>query len=175
MQLPKPVPSSGGAGLQIGTENFLRLKDRQEVKAVFRGDVLVIYQRWPKGGRKEVFTTPEPGAKPRYLINAVVHDGTKFVAKVFEMNPPTYEMFFKIAEHIPVDKTKILVARIGSDTNTKYSLIALAHEPLSAQHLAEIEAVKLNVLSVPGANEGPKAGEFANEIAGGSDDGSVPF
>lgn len=171
MALPKPVPSSGGTGLQIGTENFLRLKDRQEVKGIFRGQPLIIYQKWPKGGRKETFLTPEPGTKPRYLMNVVIHDGQKFVSKVFEMAGATYEILFKIAEHIPLEKTKIVIARIGSDTATKYSLIALAHEPLSPAQLAEIDSVQLQPLGIPG-----ERGESDLMGTSNSDDGgSTPF
>ena len=158
MPLPKPVSSGSSSIGNISKDRLLKLNDGQEVKVVFRGDPLVFYQRWPKGGQKEVFSTPEPGSRPRYFMNAIVRDGASFVAKVFEMASPTYSMLFKINEHLPIEKTKVLVSRMGSGTNTKYALLALPHEALSERELAEIDAVKLNDLSPDSVSESESSG-----------------
>lgn len=144
MDLPKPAEKTGGAG--VGAENFLNVADGESQTVIFRGLPLLYYQHWPNGGDKQIFTEPTPGAKPRYMWNAVIFDpkNKKFVAKVWDMAGSTYELLFKINKHSPLEQTKIEISRKGTLKNTRWTIIPLG--PVDPKALPQIEAVPLNIL-----------------------------
>lgn len=147
MELPKPAPKSGGGGGGAGAENFLNIEDGQSINVVFRGQPFLYYQSWPFGGEKETSLEPFPGAKPRYLWNAVIRDvkAKKFVAKIWDMAAPTYEILYKINSKLPLEKTKVEITRNGIGKKTKYMIIPMPGD-LDERALREIEAVQLNIL-----------------------------
>lgn len=144
--------------------NFIKLESGQSVTGVFRGDVLEFYQSWPKGGEKQVSLEPFEGGKLRMKANFVVHEGGKFVAKIFEFPVRVNNMLADIASEYDLNKTKIKLTRQGEGKNTNWMILPITKEPLSAKQLKEIAAVELNILGE--AAHRPEAIEDAESADG---------
>lgn len=142
MDMPKRATQ--GAGPTVGADQFLKIGDGEKVNVVFRGSFYEFWQNWPKGGEKQIFTKPTAGARSRFLLNAVIHDGKNFVAKVWEFALPTYNQLAAINEHYPLETTKIQITRNGVGTKTSYVLLPLG--PVEPKALKALEAIDLNIL-----------------------------
>lgn len=137
----REVPKGEGNG----TSNYLKIADGQSATGVFRGEVHEFYQSWPKGGDKQIFAKPTPGASARFKLNFVTHEGDKVVAKVWEFGLTVYNMLAEISEAYPLENTKVKISRRGVDKNTQWMIIPLG--PLDKKGLATIEACPLEVLN----------------------------
>ncbi len=158
---PKGEGSSGA---------YLRLKDGESVNGVFKGDILKFWQVWPKGGDKQIFVEPAPGASPRFKVNIVVHENGEFVAKVFEFTKSISSQLADLQEDYDLSNTKVKITRRGEGTATVYSIIPSKDQPTPSQ-LKIINSVQLNALSVS-TKEPPK--ELKN-YAPSDDSDEVPF
>lgn len=145
--------------------SYLKVPAGESVKGVFRGDVYSFYQVWPQGGQKQIFDKPTAGASARFKINFVVHEGGKFVAKVWEFGITVNNLLADLAEDYDLETTKVRITRRGEGKNTEYSIIPIAKEKLTPAILAEIEAVELQSLKAAAAP--PPSGKF--------EDDEVPF
>lgn len=155
MRFPKRAAPTGEG---IGAANYLKVEENTSITCVPRGEVFEFYQKWPKGGVKEVFAEPVPGSGRRYKINVVLQEEGKFVAKVFEFGPRVYDQFADIAEDLKITETKIKISKRGSGKNTQWSVIPLgAADPKALKAIAE---VALHELKVPG-EAAPVAGSAA--------------
>lgn len=157
MKFPKrAAPTTDG----ISAANYLRIQDGQSVTGILRGELFEFWQKWPKGGMKEVFASPTPGASPRFKVNIVIQEDGEFVARVFEFGPRVYDQFSDASSELDLSKTKIKISRRGSEKNTTWSVIPLG--PIDARAIKSIEAVHLNTLALPGegvASEPAPSGE----------------
>lgn len=172
MDLPKPAPKSGGKGVGIGADNFLKVDDGEDVTVVFRGQPFLYYQDWDEStNTKQIFSEPVAGAKARYLWNAVIYDSSakKFVAKVWDMANSTYELLYKINKSLPLETTKIQISRKGVKKNTRWTVFALG--PIDEKTKKAIEAVRLNIL-----HREPSEPEVGLEVGTPDDpDDEAPF
>lgn len=166
------VQLKGGGGSD-GGGSYLKIEDNGSVNGILRGDVLKFYQDWPKGGEKLIFDKPAPRAKPRFLVNFIVHEGGKFVAKIWEFPPTVSNMLADIAEAYDLSQTKIKITKHVQGKQTSYMILPLANEKLSPKHLKEIDAVELNTLSISPTETGPKAP--LKNYAPSDDSGDIPF
>jgi hypothetical protein len=166
MRLQRREVQSGGG---VGTENYLKLADGQSVTGVFRGEAYEFWQKWPKGGEKEIFTEPAPGAKSRFKLNFVIKaENGVLIAKVWEFGLGTYNELAEIHAEYPLPETTIKITRSGTGTNTKYSILPLLKTPLTKAQLAKINEVPLHVLDI---QQKPEAIEDAESV----DADEVPF
>lgn len=138
----REVPKSEGNG----TSNYLKISDGQNATGVFRGEVYEFWQNWPKGGEKQVFNEPTPGASSRFKVNFVTNEDGKAVAKVWEFGLTVYNMLAEIGENFELDQTKVKISRRGSGKETQWIIIPLG--PLDAKGLKSVSAVPLNLLEV---------------------------
>ena len=125
----------------LGNDSFLKVGEGKSVNVVFRGDVRKFWQSWPLGGTKQIFDEPTAGASIRFRANVIVHDGSKFVAKVWEFGAIVNNMLFEYSQEMEIDKVKCKISRTGSGKKTQYIVIPLG--PLDKKSLKEIEAVEL--------------------------------
>jgi len=160
-------------GGESGGGSFLKIDDNGSVNGVLRGDVLKFYQDWPKGGEKLVFDKPMPRAKPRFLVNFIVHEGGKFVAKIWEFPPTVSNMLADISEAYDLSQTKIKITKHVQGKQTSYMILPLANEKLTAKQLKDIESVELNTLSITPTDTGPRAP--LKNYAPGSSGEDIPF
>jgi hypothetical protein len=126
---------------------YLKIEDGESVVAVLRGEIQMKYLLWANGKSEEV-VPGTPGAKPRFSVNAVIHENGKFVAKVWDFSTTTCGELEKINERDPLATTKIRITRHGVKLDTIYEIKALFgdKDKLTSQQLQEIETVELNDL-----------------------------
>lgn len=154
-----------------GGGNYLKLADGESVNVIFRGEVFEFWQSWPRGGEKQVFDKPTPGASSRFKANVVVHEAGKFVAKVWEFPVGIYNNIAEIADAYDITTTKIRITRRGVEKATIYILLPLA-EKIPAKAMKEIEAVELNILGHAQAHA--ELSKPKNHAPGGDAD-EIPF
>lgn len=160
----REMPKGDGNG-----KAYLKLvNDGDSMTGIFRGEVFEFFQIWPFGGEKQIFDTRVPGSVSRFKVNFVVHEGGKFVAKIWEFGLQTYNQLAEYAENYDLEQTKIKLTRRGSGKATIWMTMPLLKETLTKKQLAEIEAVELNVLNGAQAQAAAPAEEPA-------DDSEIPF
>lgn len=162
---------SGG----VGGGAFLKIAPGTSVSGVFRGEPFEFWQKWPKGGDKQVFYDREEAmaanAKSRFKLNFITKDDEgKLVAKVWEFGLGAYNELAEINAEYPLEETVIKITRKGEGKNTEYTLLPLVRQPLTKKQLAEIDAVEL--INLAPVDHEP-AGEFASELE--SETEETPF
>lgn len=150
------VSGSGGGG------PYLKIEDNSSVIGVVRGEVLEFYQIWPKGGDKQMFDSPTPGASPRFRVNFIVYEEKRFTAKIWEYPPTVSNMLADIADSYNLETTKIKISKTKQGKQTTYMILPLAGEKdrLSEKTVKEIAAVNLNILSIRPSAQGDQPPEY---------------
>lgn len=139
-----------------GSSNYLKLSDGQSSVGTPRGDVYEYWQKWPKGGQKEIFNEPVPGSQSRFKLNFVTKDESgKVVAKVWEFGLTVYNQLAEISENFDMEKTVLKITRRGSGTDTQWIIIPLG--PVA--NLKAIESVPLQILNGAQASAAPSSDE----------------
>lgn len=166
-----------GGGSNGGPDKglFLKLKDGDKIRALFRGDPLIYRQHWI-GGRSQLCTQKGDcelckggdKSKFRFRINVLVQQDGVWVAKVFEQG---YGMFKDLKElhegDYNLEETCLALSRSGSGTDTEYRLVpAKDNGGLKAADIKRLHAIPLIEL-------GERAAETAGEAADANED--VPF
>ncbi len=130
---------------QVQSDKFLKIKDGEVVKGVFRGEIFEYFVKWENG--KGIVVGPNGGGKIRFRVNIVIPDGATFKCKVFEFGMPVYDQMEMLNKaYGDLTKIKVAIARKGLALDTTYMLMPLVQEPLAPQVLAKIEAIPLNIL-----------------------------
>lgn len=144
----------GGANGGLGKGTFLKLKDGDRVKAIFRGDPKVFRQHWING-RSLLCSGKECGAcaegdksKFRFRINVLVQQEGVWVAKVFEQG---YGMFKDLKEmhenEYDLEQTCLMLSRSGTGADTEYRIIpAKDNGGIKPPDFKKLAAIPLNEL-----------------------------
>jgi hypothetical protein len=136
---------------------YLKIKDKEKVKVIFRGDPFEYDIHWfaKKSSLCEGvgcrYCAENNKAKFRFKINAVVRgeDG-KFVAKIFEQGPLFYADLREIGKAgYEIEKTVLIISRDGTGLDTTYSVLP-AKDALTPLLENELEKVQLHNLADPG-------------------------
>ncbi len=135
----RDIPAGNGSSM------FLKIKDGESVKGIFRGEPYEFFQVW-ENGRSRMVEPNNPEGKSRFRCNFIVQEDGKFVAKTFEFGLTVYNQMADINEEYELETTKVKISRRGSGKDTEWSLLPLLKEPIPPKVLKEIEAVQLNVL-----------------------------
>ncbi len=125
--------------------SYLKLSDGESAIGTFRGEVYEKFVVWENGRSKQVSGSTS-GAKSRYTANFICKDGDKYVAKIFEFSPSVYMQLHEINSEYPLETAKVKITRRGMNKETSY-VIMPSPKGLSAQELAAIEAVPLQILN----------------------------
>lgn len=138
------------------SKSFLKLKDKESVRGVFRGDPYDFKKHWT-GTRSEVclgqgcaLCAADPGKKPsfRFRINILVKDEKgAYVSKIFEQGWTVYLQLADLHKVYPLDKTVMRITRSGSGQNdTHYSILPEPRGDVTPQMEALFSKVPLQVL-----------------------------
>jgi len=157
------------------TKNLLKMKSGEEVRGVFRGDPVDFRQHWIanrsylcsgnstceycKAGEKSSF---------RFRINIVINENGAHVAKVFEQGKSVYEALKSLNTDYALEKNQVKIKRMGSGTETLYTILPVPNGELKDGALKAIEAIPLVDLSLD-------ASRPAEPIAEEEDSEDVPF
>lgn len=149
-----------------GSNNFIKLKDKESVVGVFQGDIYELFVRWENGKATEV---PESanGASFRFRINFVVKEGTTFVPKIIEQGVTVYRQLEELHAEYDLSTIFVKITRNGTGTDTSYSIIP-SKAQIKKEELAHIKTLKLHDLS------GKKEAGSDNGVSFDSDE-EIPF
>ena len=125
-----------------GSKNFLKLKDKESVQGIFRGDLHEFFVVWENGKSQEV-GQDTPGAKFRFCVNFVVKEGTGYVAKLFEQGLTVYNQLRELHDEYELDKIVVKITRNGTGTDTTYSVMPLLKHAISKETMRFLDTMEL--------------------------------
>lgn len=130
---------------QVGSgSTFIKLKDKESVMGIFKGDIHVFYVKWENGRSKECDKDDE-GAKFRFRVNFVVKDGDGYTAKIMEQGAMVYNDLKSLHDEYDLEETVVKMTRNGSGTDTKYNILPVKKQP-DAKTFKIINSIALNEL-----------------------------
>jgi hypothetical protein len=135
MKFRTNLPESGGSN------NYVKLKDKESITGVFRGDLHEFFVLWRDGKSSEV---PEgtPGSKFRFRVNFVVREGASYVPKIFEQGQLVYEQLAEIHKEYPLEQTVCKITRNGEKLDTTYTIMPL-RQPVTPEADNTMRLMKL--------------------------------
>lgn len=149
----------------LGSENFLKLSDGEEITGLFKGGIYTFKKHWAAGrgiecsgdgcdtckAEAEFNATVTDSKKKkfpafRFRINFIISKDGKWLAKIFEHGGKTYDLLTKLNSKVDLTSTFIDITRHGSGQGTEYSFFHRSDEPLTKEMKAKIDAVELLAL-----------------------------
>lgn len=136
------------------TRNFLKLKDGETLKGVFRGEFNHFRIHW-SDSRSVLCTGKEAcdlcmkgdKSKFRFRANFIVKDGEAYVAKVIEQGWNFYETLRALNEgDYELEKYVMKITRNGTGLHTSYAAIPAPNGLVNTQMEAVLSKVQLNNL-----------------------------
>jgi hypothetical protein len=142
--------NSGG----VSSESFLKLKDKDTVTGVFRGEPYDFMQHWV-GNRSTPCTEDKScphckdGNKPsfRFRINFIVKAEGAYKAMIFEQGWTVYTDLRALNKDYSLEKYAMKITRSGTTKNdTKYTILPVPKGELNDAALKALAGVTLNDL-----------------------------
>lgn len=132
---------------------FLQLSDGKSVTGVFMGNPEICYRVFEQGKYKNV---PEdyPGAKFSFIINIIVKEDDKLVAKLFRGNTFDYDALKQIHEEAPLETIYVKISQSGERQTKRISFMPLMKAKPNTLQLKGVELIPLgknNRPSIPSA------------------------
>ncbi len=146
-------------GGEEGGSKFLKIRSGEAVRGVCRGELYEFFQVWENGKPQRVASGTK-GAKPRFRINFVVKEDSKFVAKIFEFGVMINNMLHELSEDYDLSETVLKISRSGSGLETEYAVIPLKDAP----PIGEIKKVELQILDHKDVIEAPQTGNAWDDV-----------
>jgi hypothetical protein len=155
------------------SKNLIKLKDKESITGVFRGEVVEFRQHWEN--KQSSLCTGDgcqkcaDGKKPsfRFRLNFIVKEGDALVAKIFEQGWTVYGQLREINKDYPLNQNFVKISRSGSGQNdTSYTILPVKNSLLTKEQEAQASAVPL--LDLDPAGKSSPSGESQS-------DEDVPF
>jgi len=133
------------SNLTGGSKNFLKLKDKESVSGIFKGDLHEYFIVWENGKSREV---PEgtPKAGFRFRVNFVMKEGSTYSPKIFENGPGVYAQLKELHDEYGLDSIVVKITRNGTGLDTTYSILPLLKQTLSKEAVEFISTLTLHPL-----------------------------
>lgn len=127
-----------------GPSNFIKLKDKETIAGVPRGEPHECYVLWENKVKTEV-PAGTPGAKFNFKINFIVKEGTSYVAKVLEGGAQIYKQLAALSKEWDLEDTVVIIGRDGTGLETEYTVMpAPPKQQPSKESLEFIKSIELN-------------------------------
>jgi len=142
----KPTGSSGSS-------LFLKIKDGESVKGVFRGEQVEHWILWGPSGSSPA-TKDTPKADWKCKRNFIVRENGALVAKIFDFGRTIgdqIEMLEKAG--YDMEKTVVMISRKGQQLQSKYTLVAIKESDVTPMMEEELKHVKLKPLTEVGDDD----------------------
>lgn len=133
-----------------GSKNFLKLKDKESVQGIFRGDLHEFFVLW-EGQKSKVVPEGTPGAKFRFRINFVIKEGSGYVVKIFEQGLTVYNQLAELHNEYELDTIVVKITRNGTGTDTTYSVLPLLKQAIPKETIKYLDSMELLPLSTEAA------------------------
>jgi len=125
-----------------GSKNFLKLKDKESVQGIFRGDLYEFYILW-ENGKSTVVDENTSGAKFRFRVNFVMKEGSSYVPKIFEQGLTVYNQLRELHDEYGLDEIIVKITRNGTGTDTTYSVLPLLKQQISSATMDYLSKMSL--------------------------------
>jgi hypothetical protein len=146
-----------------GSKNFLKLKDKESVQGIFRGDLHEFFVLWENGKSREV-DAGFPGGKFRFRVNLVIKEGPSYVAKIFEQGLTVYNQLRELHEEYELDKIVVKITRNGTGTDTTYSVLPLLKQAISKETFKFLDSMELLPLEQQKREGAEASADSAGEV-----------
>ncbi len=152
MHFPEGDSGSGG----LASKDFVRLKDKESIIGVFRGDPHSFKQHW-----KDKKSTPCTGtgcllcqdkdpktakAGFRFRLNFITRENGEYVCKIFEQSWAVYLDLKTLHSDYPLNKHVVKITRNGSDNTTRYNIMPQPNGLIKPEVEAQISKIQLKDL-----------------------------
>lgn len=143
-----------------GSESFLKLKDKESVYGVFRGDLYEFFSLW-EAGKSKVVPEGTAGAGFRFRVNFVTKVGNQYLAKIFENGATVYQDLKALHDEYGLEEIVIKMTRNGVGLETSYSLMPILKTPVG-DDVRNLKLLPLEHQAAP-AHGSPKAGDHLSQ------------
>lgn len=151
-----------------GPSNYIKLKDKETIAGVLRGEPYECYVLWENKVKTEV-PKGTPGAKFNFKINMIVKDGSSYAAKVLEGGAQIYKQLATLSKEWELDETVVIIGRDGTGLETEYTVMpAPPKQQVSKEAMEFIKTIELNDLAPPAQSEGVDFGKRVKNHAPGA-------
>ena len=152
-----------------GSKNFLKLKDKETVQGMFRGEPETFHVVW-RENKSHVVPEGTPKSQFRFRINFIVKENGAFVSKIFEQGATMYNQLKDLHTEFDLTTTVVKITRSGSGMDTTYSVMPTKAQA-SPDSLDQMNKVELQDLSPETKPKDP----FANLPGVGPGEDEIPF
>lgn len=135
-----------------GTSTYIRLKDKESVVGIFRGDPYHFYSLW-EDKKSRIVEKGTKGAKFRFKLNFLIKDGASWLPWIFENGKTVYKQLMEINGEYPLETTYLKITRNGSEMDTTYSILPMLKQTLTPEATALLETIPLHSLEPKADNE----------------------
>lgn len=140
----------------LGKDNFLKLRDKEEISGLFRGKPYTYKRHWLNNQSAECVgedcpyckADPEHSPAFRFRINFITTIDGKWVAKIFEGGGELYDQLCNLDRKYDLSKTVVEITRRGLKQSTKYDILPLVNEPVTPEIENRLKEVELLALFV---------------------------
>lgn len=149
MEFPEVSNGSGG----MSGKNFLKMKDGESVRGVFRGVPVIFRQHWSNGrgivcpGKACDLCAEKNKALFRFRLNFVMQEGGQYVSRIVEQGWQFFNALKELNEEYPLENHVVKISRSGTGSDTKYQVIPTPNGLLANGTKKAVEAVQLHELS----------------------------
>lgn len=162
MNFRKDLPENSGS------KNFLKLKDKESIEGIFRGELFEFFVQW-KENKTKVVDEGAQDAKFRFRVNFVTKENGVYISKIFEQGVIVYRQLAELHAEYELPATVCKITRNGTGTDTTYSILPLLKKPITKEIMAHLETLELQDLGHGNAQNqtGAKSNAF--------NDDEIPF
>lgn len=129
-----------------GPSNYVKLKDKESIAGVLRGEPYECSVLWENKVKTEV-PDGTHGAKFNFKINFIVKEGTSYVAKVLEGGAQIYKQLAALSKQWELEETVVIIGRDGTGLETEYTVMpAPPKQQPTKEALEFIKTIELNQL-----------------------------
>lgn len=140
----------------LGKDNFLKLRDKEEITGLFRGEIYTFKRHWSNNQGVECVgedcpvckVDPENYPAFRFRINFITTIDGKWVAKIFEGGGELYDSLANLDRKFDLSKTVVEITRRGLKQSTKYDILPLVNEQVTSEMEKKLKEVDLLQLSI---------------------------
>ncbi len=133
-----------------GNPNLVKLKDKESIYGVLRGDVFEFRQHWPKGQARPSICPGEgcplcaQGSKAsfRFRANILTLENKAWAAKILEMGWKVYSQLREINRDNPLEGSLLKISRVGTGQNDTNYFVNFV-KPVPASEAKALDAIQL--------------------------------
>lgn len=146
-----------------GSKTFLKLKNGDSVKGVFRGDVYEFFCKWD-GQKSVACAETDEKARFRFRINFVMKENGAFTSKIWEQGAVVYNQLKDLHSEYDLTKTLVTIKRSGSDLTTTYSILPVKDGHVTPELERNLSDIRLQELGQKGNTHETQTFENFDEV-----------